>query len=292
MIGTNLAITTKNYAVAGGVAYDADAQAYFNANTTIISAADKNAINTFYLGLKSDGIYTKIKAMYLPIWGSASASKWNLVNPLDTNAAYRLTFSTGWTYTAQGILGNGTSAYADTNLVPSTSGIQLYKGHLSAYSQTSAKPTAAADFFLGDASNTGTWNNLEYFGLGSNNTQIYMVQHSSVSASDYAVNNTYTNRSGMWIGTRTSATASTLKLIRNGTPIASASTSSSGQALNIWSVYLGALRNMTHFSPYAQYFTNSKISFASIGDGFTDAEALNFSNRVNTLMTYFGINVY
>ena len=42
MIGTNLAITTKSYAVAGGVTYDADALAYFTANTAITSDADKN----------------------------------------------------------------------------------------------------------------------------------------------------------------------------------------------------------------------------------------------------------
>ena len=52
---------------AQAVLFDADALAYITANTAITSTADKNAINTFYSGLKSDGIYTKIKAMYLPI---------------------------------------------------------------------------------------------------------------------------------------------------------------------------------------------------------------------------------
>ncbi len=96
----SLGLTPRDYSVAGGaVAYDTDAQAYFTANTAITSAADKNAINTFYLGLKSDGIYTKIKAMYLPLWSTATNNKWNLVNPLDTNGAFRLTFATGMTFT-------------------------------------------------------------------------------------------------------------------------------------------------------------------------------------------------
>jgi hypothetical protein len=51
----SLGITPRDYSVKNGVTYDADALAYFNANTAITSAADKNAINTFYLGLKSDG---------------------------------------------------------------------------------------------------------------------------------------------------------------------------------------------------------------------------------------------
>ena len=112
----SLGITPRDYSAAGGVTYDTDALAYFTANTSITSAADKNAINTFYLGLKSDGIYTKMKAMYLPIWGSAASSKWNLIN----NRTFDLSFTTGWTYSSSGITPNGTSAYADTFLIPST----------------------------------------------------------------------------------------------------------------------------------------------------------------------------
>ena len=139
MIGTNLAITTKNYAVAGGVTYDADALAYFTANTAITSDADKNAINTFYSGLKTDGVYSKINAMYLPLWSSATANKWNLINPVDTNGGYRLTFSTGWTHASTGMTPNGTSAYADTFLSTSVTGLNT--GHLSYYSRTNTTIT-------------------------------------------------------------------------------------------------------------------------------------------------------
>ena len=97
--------------------YDADAQAYFNVNTAITSAADKNAINTFYLGLKSDNIYTKIYWMILPIWTTALNSKWNLIN----NRTYDMTFSSGWTYASNGI--TPLNAFADTFLIPSTTSL-------------------------------------------------------------------------------------------------------------------------------------------------------------------------
>ena len=129
----SLGITPRDYSVAGGVTYDTDAQAYFTANTAITSSADKNAINTFYLGLKTDGIYTKMKAMYLPIWSLASANKWNLVNPLDTNLAFRLNFTTGWTHSSNGI--QPLNAYAETFLKPNVSLLQN-SAHISFYSQT------------------------------------------------------------------------------------------------------------------------------------------------------------
>ena len=38
-------------------------------------------------------------------------------------------------------------------------------------------------------------------------------------------------------------------------------------------------------------YTTKQCAFSSIGDGLTDAESANFYNRVQTLMTYFAINI-
>ena len=86
----------SNSIPAGG-SYDSDAQAYFTsvegAGYTM-SAGEKTAVNTFVTGLKSNSLWTKTKAFY-PLIGTAFAhAKWNLKNPADTNAAYRLV-STG-----------------------------------------------------------------------------------------------------------------------------------------------------------------------------------------------------
>ena len=275
MIGTNLAITTKNYAVAGGVTYDTDALAYFTANTAITSAADKNAINTFYLGLKTDGIYTKIKAMYLPIWGSAATSKWNLVNPLDTNAAYRLTFSVGGvTYASDGILSNGTSGYANTNFNPSTQST-LNSTHLSFYSQSN---TTGAQCEMGN--------------INGSNDFILALRLSGQSISDQYNFNTgrvitasTADARGFFIGSRT--LSNTHKLFRNATQLSTTNTGASGTFQNLNIFLLCYNSNGT-----AGAYTLNKCSFSSIGDGLTDADITNFSNRVNTLMTYFGINRY
>ena len=249
--------------------YDGDAANYFRVNTAITSDADKNAINTFYLGLKSDGIYTKMKAMYLPIWGSSATSKWNLVNPLDTNAAYRLTFATGYTFTSGGMQGNGTSAFANTFVLPSA--MTQNSAHLSLYARTNS---------------TGIW-------MGSDNPfRFWFTPNLDNIDGSTAINegapdpsNTYARSllTSHWIATRTAAT--TTKTFNKTTLINTNTLLARGQ--NSKNVYLSSRNN----NGIADFFTNIQFSFASIGTGLTDTESSNFYTRVNTLMTYFGINV-
>ena len=259
------------------VTYDANAQAYFNVNTAITSTADKNAINTFYLGLKTDGIYSKIKAMYFPIWLTASNCKWNLVNPLDTNGAYRLTFSTGFTFASNGMLPNGVSSYADTFLSPNSAFAVDHNKHLSFYSQTDANTTNASSSIGSDNASAG-WCRISAKSQGST-SMVYGGTNGLRSLSN-------TNSTGFYIGVRSSSTTS--EMYKNGSLFFNGnsnigSTSQISQSLLICS----ARSNLS-----IVYYDNKKCCFASIGDSLTNTEATNFSNRVNTLMTYFGINTY
>lgn len=271
----SLGTYVRDYSVAGGaVAYDADAQAYFTANTAITSTADKNAINTFYLGLKSDGIYTKIKAMYLPIWGSAASCKWNLVNPLDTDAAFRLTFTTGWTFSSSGM--TPTNAYANTYISPSNN-LNLDSTHLSYYSRTNSNGTEVE---MGVQSNNG----LSYTILELRTSNLtYVLINNTITGT---VSVTDTDSKAFYVGNRTGA--NTLNLFRNSTKILNSTTVSN--ILPTGNIYLGAFYSGSSSS--ASTYSTKQCSFSSVGDGLTDTDASNLSSRVNTLMTYFGINVY
>jgi hypothetical protein len=260
----SLGLTPRDYSVAGGVAYDTDAQAYFTANTAITSAADKNAINTFYLGLKSDGIYTKINAMYLPLWSSATANKWNLKNPSDTNGAYRLTFSTGWTHASSGM--TPTNAYADTFISGTTFSTTV---HLSYYCGTQ---TASAQAEMGSVS-------------ASSNLSIRVGSLAALGGTTTVSYTTTTDKRGWWLASKRSN--SDRELYRNGVSEATLGTliTNAFASGNIW---IGANNN----GGAIQFPSSKQCRFASIGLGLTDTEASNFSNRVNTLMTYFGLNTY
>ena len=98
---------------AGGVSYDADAQTFFTA-ASITDTTQKSAVNQLVLDLKSANIWTKMKAIYPIVGGSASSHAVNLKTP----GTYNLTYATGMTHSSTGMTGNGTSGYANTSITP------------------------------------------------------------------------------------------------------------------------------------------------------------------------------
>lgn len=100
-------------------AIDSDAQAFITAVGTL-NDTQKTAINNLVKGLKLNGTWAKYKALYPVIGGTASAHKWNLKDPRDLDAAFRLTFNGTWTHNEFGAKGDGaTGTYANTHLVDS-----------------------------------------------------------------------------------------------------------------------------------------------------------------------------
>lgn len=92
---------------------DVDAQKYID-SAGITNATEKTAICNCVKQLKDSSVWTKLDAIY-PYLGSTSAScKWNLKNPVNSDTAFRLTFSGGWTFSSTGALPNGVNAYANT----------------------------------------------------------------------------------------------------------------------------------------------------------------------------------
>jgi hypothetical protein len=99
--------------IIGTVPFDTDAQAFITA-AAITDATQQSAINTLVVDFKGYGLWTKLGAIYPFVGGTASTHKFNLKNPLDTDAAFRLTFTGGWTHSTTGAKPNGVNAFADT----------------------------------------------------------------------------------------------------------------------------------------------------------------------------------
>jgi hypothetical protein len=112
---------------------DYDALNFVNA-ALISNETQQIAINTLTTDLKNAGLWSKMKAIYPFVGGTASTHRWNLKDPRNVDAAFRLTFSGGWTHSSTGADPNGTNASADTFIRPS-SHLNLYNTHLSYYSR-------------------------------------------------------------------------------------------------------------------------------------------------------------
>jgi hypothetical protein len=249
-----------------GVAYDPDAQAFITA-AGITDNTQKTAINTLVLSLKANNIWQKFKAIYPFVGGTATTHKFNLINPADTNAAFRLVFNGGWTHSSNGALPNGTNAYADTFLTPNTS-LLLNSSHVSYYSRTQSNGTEI-EIGSSTAGNFGDPRTL--LEIRTSGITYYAVnsQGTYISYSD-------ADSRAFYIGNRTGA--SVINGWRNSTKVATGTTASFG--LSTRTFWLAALN-----SGASPLYSTKQCAFASIGDGLTDTDAANFYTAVQAFNT-------
>lgn len=119
---------------------DPDAAAFVTA-AGITDNTQKHAIDTLVLSLKSASLWTTAQAIYPIVGGTAAAHKWNLKNPLDTDGAFRLTFTGTVTHASTGMTGNGTTGFANTHFNPSVN-YAASTGTIGVYSRTDVGATS------------------------------------------------------------------------------------------------------------------------------------------------------
>ena len=257
---------------------DADAQAFITA-ANITNTTQQNAIIKLVTDLKGYGIWTKMKALYPFVGGTAAQHRFNLKDPRAVDAAYYLTFYGGGTHSANGYLPNGNS-YADTKLNASTV-LTHNSVHLGYYSQNNTNGLNNGG--VGKCE-IGTQNgsNLVSMYVKSYTTNFYGIIYKN-DASNWVIQDNQDSR-GFYVTSRLSATQ--MKGFKNGVQIGNTVTISTNTAPN-QNIYLGA-NNATNV---ATEFSDRESAFASIGDGLTDTEAANFYTAVQTFQTTLGRQV-
>ena len=255
--------------IVGTPAVDPDAQAFITA-AAITDPTQQSAINTLVVDLKGYSIWTKFKAIYPIVGGSASSHKWNLKDPRDLDAAFRLTFASGWTHSSTGM--TPSNAYADTFFNSSVDG-QQNSQHISYYSRTNSNGTeieiggvdASSRYSFIEARTAG----ISYYGV---NQFTPFISHSdSDSRAFYIANRTASNVINGW---------------KNGVKLATGTTASA--STNV-AYQLGAVNNLV--VPGNKFYSTKQCAFASIGDGLTDTEAANFYTAVQAFQTTLSRNI-
>ncbi len=227
----------------------------------------KQGIDNFFIDGVNDGWLTKIKAMYLIIGGTASTHKFNAINPLDTDAAFRLSFFGGITHSATGFLPDGVNGFADTHLIP-LSTLSLDSTSMGYYTRTNmfglfvdiGSRSGSTDLFMNNISGTNTNRVNQFMGGGAT----------------YADADTR----GFFIASRTSSLLTTA--YKNG--ISKGSPGSPSNGLTNVSISLGALNT----NGVNSLFSNKEYPFFYIGDGVDATDVLNINNSVQTLQTLLG----
>jgi len=253
--------------------YSTRAQNYFNGAGISVF---KSEIDDFFNALDAAGLIDltdttgasdKIQALYIPIHGSASLNKWNVLRPTDTDGDFRLTFYGGWTH-GSGLQGNGSNAYADTHY-DEQANMAANSGHMAAYSRTNSDGLYCT------------------MGVIGGETSMFLKYSSTfyprVQATNSGISNSGTSQR-FFIDNRVSSTEiramqdSSLKVITNSY--------NAGSPNNI---YIGAADRAT--IPDIAFYDPREYTIYSMGAGLTDTEMTNYTAAVDAFMLATGLNV-
>jgi hypothetical protein len=197
--------------------------------------------------------------------------KFNLKNPADTDAAFRLTYSGSWNPGYSGVKGDGVTAYADTKLNVRSN---YSASNLSFGSYWNDYITNNSNKFYGAHDGGGIAMVSQKTTIISGDQTGYIASFTGISA---------TQGSGLHILSRISP--SQLLFYRNTTKAAAASTADFALPnLNFW---LGGVNGLTSFG-YIQF----NYAFSFLSEGLTDYQAKALYWIVQKFQTTLGRQVY
>lgn len=217
------------------------------------------AVSNLVISLKGAGLWTLLRAAYPLVGGNATSHKYNLINP----ATYPVLWNGGVTHTSLGVVGDG-SGYGNTQFIPTA--LPQDSIHIGVYAQSGA--TSGGQHIGGLTRATG----IVYFdGLQWLGGQLYAHINNA---------NNGGGPSGLLL---TSKGAIILQRRDSG---------------NVRGYVQGATAGTTGW-PSTGIYTNVLIfgrnaatySFAHIGEGLTDAQAISLQNIIQTFQTTLGRSI-
>jgi len=281
---TNTSSPTPTPTASPGPSFDPDAAAYLASVVSVggvVTSPMSAATNNMFLALKSNGLYSKMKAFY-PVLGGTAASQ--AING-NLNTSFDLTFNNGFTHSYSGFVGTTLTSYAETNYVPITqhSGNTMSMGMFTNF--VDLINTSGDFYMMGAYTAQDRFLSWDYYNVGLPNvffTGKYLDNNLTSNLQVSAVTN--------WIGMVQLGGDNTNKYItqnRNGVDYI-ASAAQDGTTLPNQSIYLSNLNVLG--GPYKNQ--GSRVAFAYMGDYLTTGETTTLSSIINAFQTSLGRNTY
>ncbi len=222
------------------------------------------ATRTLFTSLVSNNLWDKLSTFYPMIGETQASCKFNGKNPLDTDAAFRLTYAGGINTNSDGLIFNGTNSFADTYWNPNTN-LPTTSGHISIYVKT--------------ITGTGGWLGVN---AGGTPNRFYMGNAGAFNSINSNAEQSFPGTAtGFSVMTRTGTT--NVQIYNDGVYNSYADASTSNPSLN--AVIGGRNNNGT-----ASNFTNFTINWTSFGQGLNQTESVALTNIITTFQTTLGRN--
>jgi hypothetical protein len=215
----------------------------------------------------------KIKALYPIVGGTAATHKFNFVNPLDTDAAFRLTFFGGWTHDANGMLPSA-NGYCNSYFKQATDAAQNSASFGVYYNINNS--TADNSALEGCNNSNSFFTMYPFFAVGLGG--IYYIT-GGLDAYESAA---YNKWNGLKMASRINAT--NIQILAGGNYTNFSRNSASPPNVDF---YFGA-RNAdgTTFN-----YVNKRRSFQFLGSGITQSEMLSMESLIQAFNTTLGRQV-
>lgn len=227
----------------------------------------KSYVCNFVTTIKAAGFTGTNAAMYLPIGFDATRRKYNFWNPVDSDAAFRLTFNGGISFTNFAIVGNGVNGYSDTHWVP--------------LAQAS---TSAASFAIDSGADISGSN--QNMGVFTNPNRYMFANFGATPNGNIQISNTSLisfsgTRKGLFVSRRNGLNAN--QSFRDGVSLGSNTAAWTPPAS---SFYLNALNN----NGTAGLFATHPVNFAYVSpQGWSDAQVAALQSAYTQLKSDLGI---
>ena len=245
----------------GAIVYDAAAKKFID-SSAITDSTQKIAINNFVIQLKAASLWPKFVAIYPMVGGTAATTKWNLLDPRDLDAAYRLTFYGAPVYSNTGVLFPLISDYGDSHLIDNQLGYM--NASISYYSRTQ---NAISGYDMGCTDGATPYNELSVYSNSADKSEWF-----GFSQNLFSVNTT-----GLFM---LSSSATNVTRYRNGVVVSSRGLPPGNSYTNL-TFLVGNSRITVHPG-------QKECALATIGYGLTDVEAITFYNIVQNFETSLG----
>jgi hypothetical protein len=257
---------------------DTDAEAFISA-TGITNNTQKTAITNLVKNLKSYGLWSKMLAIYPFVGGTATTHKYNLKDPRDLDAAYRLSFISNFTHSSTGVKPSSSGNYANTFFSPLNNGLTQTNTNVSVYIRSISGSGSRSWLASEGGSLWPICASVGVYGGGG-----YQVAGSYFSGGyqegGYLNANTFI--AGLSSG-GTDGTSRTNRLYVNGTVAPNTNTPVAATMLaNTIKMWSGNGTNL---------FSTEEFAFASIGYGLSATEQANLYTAVQAYQTTLGRQV-
>ena len=228
----------------------------------ITNDVQKSAINVLVTQLKDSALWNKFLAIYPMIGGTPVSMSYNLIDPRNSDDAYRLTFNGKPTFNATGVFFPTIDDFADTHFVDSLfpynnnsiSYYSLTQNTVNGYDMGCYDPAYPAnEFAIYQATDASNWFGFGEWGIAPSNTKgLFMM----------------------------SSTSSDVKRYDNAI-VTSSKGSAPDPGYSNYPILLGKVAE-------APAGGQRECGFASIGYGLTDAQVITFYNIVQNYEAALG----